>query len=100
MPHDPAAGTSRIAVIDLNAATSASRLPADGEARLHAATPAGWELRFVRGLTVSDGDGQDRPSAESVAAIADAEVYFGYGMSPPLLEAAPHVRWVQSASAG
>jgi phosphoglycerate dehydrogenase-like enzyme len=34
------------------------------------------------------------------AAAADAEVYFGYGMSPRLLEAAPRLRWVQSAAAG
>jgi phosphoglycerate dehydrogenase-like enzyme len=100
MPQEPTAATPRVAVIDLNATSSASRLPPEGEARLRAATPEGWQLRFVRGLTVSDGDGQDRPSDEALAAIGDAEVYFGYGMSPPLLEAAPRLRWAQSASAG
>ena len=96
----PTSSAPRIAVIDLNATSLSTRLPPDGEARLRAATPPGWELRFVRALTSSEGDGQDRPSDAALAAIGDAEVYFGYGMSPPLLDAGPAVRWVQSASAG
>src|SRR5687768_3882166 len=100
MPDHPTTTGARVAVIDLNATATAWRLPPDGEARLADATPDGWALRFVRGLTVSDGDGNDRPSEEALAAIADAEVYFGYGMSPRLLDAAPRLRWIQSASAG
>ena len=100
MPARASAPLPRRLVLDLNATASAWRLGPDGEARIEAAVPEGWEMRVVRGLTVSDGDGNDRPSDEALEAVAEAEVYFGYGMSPRLLEAAPGLRWVQSAAVG
>lgn len=99
MPTTPASAPRRV-VVDLTATTSAWRLTPDGERRLLDAVPDGWAMRFVRGLTVSDGDGNDTPSEEALAAVADAEVYFGYGMSAPLLDAGPGLRWVQSGAAG
>jgi phosphoglycerate dehydrogenase-like enzyme len=42
----------------------------------------------------------ERASAEALAAIADAEVYFGFGITRPLFHAAPRLRWVHSAAAG
>ena len=98
--HAASSAVPRVVVVDLNATTTAWRLPENGEARLRAATPDGWQLHIVRGPTVSDGDGNDRPSEEVLAAVAGAEVYFGYGMSPRLLDAAPALRWIQSAAAG
>lgn len=90
----------RVLVLDLNAKTPAWALPAAGEARIRAAAPADWEVRAVRTPTISDGDGGVGPHAEALAAVADAEAYFGFGISRPLFAAAPRLRWVQSAAAG
>ena len=62
--------------------------------------PDGWSLVLVEGETISDGDGNPSPSPEVVEAVRDAEVYFGFGMSEPLLAAAERLRWIQSAAAG
>jgi phosphoglycerate dehydrogenase-like enzyme len=91
---------TRKLVVDVQAQAATSRMSPDGEARLRAAAPDDWTVEIVRAPTVSDGDGNDDPSDEVRAAIADAEVYLGFGMPPTLLRAAPDLRWVQSASAG
>jgi phosphoglycerate dehydrogenase-like enzyme len=54
----------------------------------------------VQADTDSFGDGAQTPSDESVRAMADAEVYFGFGMPRALFDAAPKLRWVQTATAG
>src|ERR671913_159202 len=48
--------------------------------------------------TSSDGDGPAGPSAEALAAVGDAEAYFGFGMTRPLFMAAGELRWIQSAA--
>lgn len=68
--------------------------------RLRGATPPGWEVRIVQSPTVSDGDGGTDPSAEVLAAIAEAEVYFGFGITRRLFLAASRLRWSHSAAAG
>ena len=90
----------RRAVVDLRSPSPAFRLPdtvADG---LRAAALPGWELVVVD----DDNDaleGSPRgPGPEAMAAVAEAEVYFGWGMPAPLFHAAPKLRWVQSALAG
>jgi phosphoglycerate dehydrogenase-like enzyme len=70
------------------------------ERRVGDATPDGWELRVVRALTNSDGDGPGRPSAEALEAIEDAEVYVGFGITPPLFARGRRLRWVHSTAAG
>ena len=50
--------------------------------------------------TESAGDGSQQPSDESLRAIADAEIYLGFGMPQPLWKAARRLRWIHSASAG
>ena len=50
--------------------------------------------------TISDGDGNDAPSAEAMREIADADAYVGFGMPRALFVQAPRVRWVHSAAAG
>ena len=57
-------------------------------------------MHVVRALTSSDGDGPPMPSAESMEAIRDAEVYFGFGIPRPLFLEARQLRWVHSAAAG
>jgi phosphoglycerate dehydrogenase-like enzyme len=90
----------RIFVADVRAQLGQWAITPAAEARLRAATPAGWTLRMVDSPTVSDGDGGTPPSAEALAAIADAETYFGFGISRPLFLAAKKLRWVHSAAAG
>jgi phosphoglycerate dehydrogenase-like enzyme len=86
-------------LLDLAARSRNWALPPDAEARLRAATPAGWEVTKVNALTSSDGDGSGG-TEEAVRQIADAEIYFGFGFSKELNDAAGQLRWVHSAAAG
>lgn len=92
--------SARTLVIDLRSRTPAFRLPDDVAARLVAATPAGWSAVVVQADTESSGDGSQQPSDESVRAIANAEIYLGFGLPKALWNAASKLRWVHSASAG
>ena len=85
---------------DLRARQSRWAVTPDAEAHLRATVPAGWTLHVVEGLTSADGDGGKTPSTEVLAAIAGAEVYFGFGLPKPLFAAAKRLKWVHSAAAG
>ena len=98
MPSD--SPPARVLVVDLNSTSRVWALPPDAAERLREATPPDWALRVVGAPTVSDGDGGRAPSAEAMAAVREAEVYFGFGLHRELLAAAPRLRWVQSAAAG
>ncbi|HJQ22240.1 MAG TPA: D-2-hydroxyacid dehydrogenase [Gemmatimonadaceae bacterium] len=91
---------SRLAVIDLAARAKNWGLTREGERQILDTTPDGWRVHVVRALTSSDGDGPREPSAESMEAIAGAEVYFGFGIPRPLFLQARRLRWVHSAAAG
>jgi phosphoglycerate dehydrogenase-like enzyme len=93
-------GTERLLVVDLAARSKNWALTPDGEAAIRKAAPPGWRLHLVRALTSSDGDGPPQPSAESLTAIRDAEVYFGFGIPRPLFLESRRLRWVHSAAAG
>ncbi len=86
--------------MDLRSRSAAFRLPDAAEAQFISATPLGWETTVVAAVTDSFGDGAQAPSGESLRAIADAEVYLGYGMPKPLFAAAKRLQWVQTATAG
>jgi phosphoglycerate dehydrogenase-like enzyme len=90
----------RLLVVDLAARSKNWALPPDGERMIRDATPDGWQIHMVRALTSSDGDGPREPSEESMNAIRDAEVYFGFGVPRPLFLAGKRLRWVHSAAAG
>ena len=87
-------------VVDLNAKSRSWALTEQGERRIRDAAPAGWDVQVVRAMTSSDGDGPESPDPEVMAAIADAEVYFGFGIPKPLFLAAKRLKWVHSAAAG
>jgi phosphoglycerate dehydrogenase-like enzyme len=87
-------------VVDLRSEARVWRIPESVEARLVATAPPGWEVTVVHTDTVSDGDGGQPPTPEALAAVAEAEVYFGYGVPEALLTAAPGLRWVHTATAG
>lgn len=91
---------ARRLVLDLAATSRNWALDAGGEERLRREAPRGWALDFVRSPTSSDGDGPVGGSQESARLIADAEVYFGFGITADLLRAARRLRWVHSAAAG
>lgn len=92
--------TSRLLVADLAARSKNWALNADGERLIVDSAPPGWQVHVVRALTSSDGDGPRDPSPESMDAIRDAEVYFGFGIPRPLFLEARKLRWVHSAAAG
>ena len=89
-----------VLTVDLLSSSKNWALPPSGAQAIRDRTPADWTVHFVESPTVSDGDGGAPPSAELLQKIADAEVYFGFGMPEPLFRAAPRLRWVQSAAAG
>jgi phosphoglycerate dehydrogenase-like enzyme len=62
--------------------------------------PPGWEIAVVHAPTSSDGDGPPDGSDEAKRLVADAEVYFGFGITPGVFKAAKRLRWVHSAAAG
>jgi phosphoglycerate dehydrogenase-like enzyme len=91
---------SRRLVLDLKDARPLWAPPAWVAERLAAALPAGWQLVHVGAPADGTGDG-GAGSAEALAAVQGAEVYFGYGITPALFEAAAgRLRWVHSAAAG
>src|SRR5436190_21345551 len=90
----------RLLVADVAARSLNWSLPPDGAAALLKATPPGWRTHIVKSPTSSDGDGPARPNDEVMAAVADAEVYFGFGIPRDLFVAAPNLKWVHSAAAG
>src|SRR5689334_392645 len=93
-------GPTRRLVVDLNATAPSWALPAWGEGAIREAAPPNWDVYFVRDLTVSDGDGGASVSAETLNAAAQAEVYFGYGLTQRFFAAATQLRWVHTAAAG
>ena len=87
-------------VVDLAATSRNWAITPDGEARIRAEAPAGWVVDVVRAPTSSDGDGPSGASTEALRLIPDAEIYFGFGMTPDLFRAARRLRWAHSAAAG
>lgn len=102
MPADSRGGASapRLMVVDLEAASANWSLPDSAAERLRSESPPGWRLHFVTQPTISDGDGAEQPSADALAAIAEAEAYAGFGIPRTLFLAARRLRWVHSAAAG
>ena len=87
-------------VVDLAAVSKNWALPPEGEERIRQAAPEGWEVVIPGTPTTSDGDGGAASNPRLLAAMEDAEIYFGFGLPRPLFLAAKKLRWIQSASAG
>src|SRR6185503_7252394 len=99
--HDGMTGVAeRILVVDLAAKSKNWALTPEGERRIREATPPGWRVNIVQAPTSSDGDGPPRPNDEVMAAVSDAEIYFGFGIPRLLFLEAKKLRWVHSAAAG
>ena len=87
-------------VVDVRARARAWCITDDAVGELNAATPADWDVVVAETETSSDGDGGAAPPQAVLNAITDAEVYFGFGISRVLFNAAPKLRWVHTATAG
>ncbi len=92
---------------------SRSKLVLDVRARAHAwgvtpgalrdladASPPDWDVVVAESETSSDGDGGAPPDSSVVREIADAEIYFGFGISRQLFNVARELKWVHTATAG
>lgn len=75
-------------------------MPDSTVTELSEALGPGWTVDAVREPTFAGGDGSREIPATVRAAIAEAEIYFGFGISRDLFLAAPGLRWVHSAAAG
>ncbi len=67
---------------------------------LEEALGPGWTVDVIREPTFAGGDGSREIPPAVLRAVADAEIYFGFGISRDLFLAAPRLRWVHSAAAG
>jgi phosphoglycerate dehydrogenase-like enzyme len=92
--------TTRKLVVNLRAKAPVWRIPESLEQEFVANAPPGWTVSIVHADTISDGDGGHAPSPEALAEIADAEVYFGFGITQTLFQAAKSLQWVHTATAG
>jgi len=75
-------------------------MPASSLARIREALGEGWEVDPVRVGLDATGDGARTTPPEVLAAIADAEVYCGWGIRPEAFRAGQELRWVHSGAAG
>jgi phosphoglycerate dehydrogenase-like enzyme len=75
-------------------------MPLSAVQRLEEALGPGWIVDSVSEPTFAGGDGSREIPAAVRDAVAEAEVYFGFGITRELLLAAPRLRWVHSAAAG
>lgn len=75
-------------------------IPEASVRRIRKALGAGWEVRDVRVELYAPGDGAPEPPAEVIEAVADAEVYCGFGIPREVFLAAGKLRWAHSGAAG
>lgn len=92
--------SSRHLVVDLMSSTVHMRMPPWVAAHLRSVTLPGWRTTIIESPSVSVGSGTSRVSDETMQAIVDAEVYFGYGVQGSMVDAAPALRWAHSMAAG
>jgi phosphoglycerate dehydrogenase-like enzyme len=88
------------AILDMADNRPAWAMPAWVPSDIQRALPPEWELVVVAEETSGAGDGATRVHPTVLAAVPDAEIYFGYGIPAALLEAGPALRWVHSGAAG
>lgn len=68
--------------------------------RIREALPSDWVLDVMEEETDGSGDGAGRVADVVQRAVADAEVYCGYGIPAALLDAGTRLQWVHSGAAG
>jgi len=76
------------------------RIPEELVDRLQTDAGDGWGVEAIRISAEAGGDGPDRAPESVREAIARADVYFGYGITRELLDAAGRLQWFHSGAAG
>ncbi len=92
--------TRRRLLVDVSGTKLIGALPVSGRERLLAATPDGWETIVVDDANPLPMEWRRGASEEAKREAPLAEVYFGFGVQPDLVERAPLLRWVHSAASG
>lgn len=90
----------RRAILDMMDRRPVWAMPGWVPGRIREALAPEWELVVVEEETDGSGDGAARVSPRVLEAVADAEIYFGYGIPEELLRAGRKLRWVHSGAAG
>ncbi len=75
-------------------------IPAESIARIRTELDSGWELVSLEVPAQAAGDGPATVPAEVIEAIAEAEVYCGFGIRREAFVAASRLRWYHSGAAG
>ncbi len=88
------------AVLDMRDRRILWSMPPRVAERIERAFAPDWELVVAPEETDGSGDGSSRVSPALLEAVASAEVYFGFGIPPEILEAGAGLRWVHSGAAG
>lgn len=87
-------------VVDLLSTSRNWSLPFDGVARIRASAPQGWDVEFVEAAGPVQHEAGAASSPEAAAAVADADVYYGFGITEEVFATTTRLRWVHSAAAG
>ena len=75
-------------------------MPADSVARVREALGEGWMVRTIEHEIDATGDGPPETPLPVLEGIADAEIYFGFGIARDAFRKAGRLRWVHSGAAG
>jgi phosphoglycerate dehydrogenase-like enzyme len=74
-------------------------MPAGSVVRVREALGEEWTVRTIEHEIDATGDGPPATPEPVLEAIADAEVYFGFGIAPDAFREAGRLRWVHSGAA-
>jgi phosphoglycerate dehydrogenase-like enzyme len=75
-------------------------MPADSVARVRETLGDEWTVHTIEHEIDATGDGPPATPRPVLEAIADAEVYFGFGIAPDAFREARRLKWVHSGAAG
>jgi len=87
-------------VVDMNDRRPIWARPEWFERELREALPDDWTLAMLDAPADGTGDGSAAAHPSVLEAVADAEVYMGFGIHPDVITSGPGIRWVHSGSAG
>ena len=90
----------RTLVLDLKDKRPVWAMPDHVPGQVREALGGGWSVREIEIPSDGSGDGAGQVHPELLRAVADAEIYMGYGIPGELLDAGPGLRWVHSGAAG
>lgn len=75
-------------------------IPADTLRRLRDIAGPDWEVESIQIEAMASGDGVGSVPEPVLAAVEDAEIYFGFGIPDDVVRRGDDLRWVHSAAAG